>query len=132
MRAARNALTIAITLLSLAGCGSGGGSDRGSTASAVNTATPAPTGSNIITPPGPGTTPGLLTDALVTSFQMDEVIHVDAATGASTLRWATGNGPTDVATWGNDVYTANTLGQNVTVVDRLANAVVTDIDVTTG
>lgn len=129
----RNALTAAIALLALSGCNGGGGSDRASSAAAISTATPAPTTSTTT----PGTTPvtppnnGLLTDALVTSFQMDEVVHLDAATGQTSLRWATGNGPTDVATWGNDVYVANTLSQNVTVVDRLANAVVTNVDVTT-
>lgn len=125
----RNALTVATALLALSGCGGGGGSDRGQSVAPITSGTPGPITSG--TPPGGGGTPGngLLTDALVTSFQMDEVVHLDAATGQTSLRWATGNGPTDVATWGNDVYVANTLGQNVTVVDRLANAVVTNVDV---
>lgn len=128
----RNALTIATAVLALSGCGGGGGgSDRGMSVAPITSGSPGPITSN--TNPGgtPGGNPnnGLLTDALVTSFQMDEVIHLDAATGQTSLRWATGNGPTDVATWGNDVYTANTLDQNVTVVDRLANTVVTNVDV---
>src|SRR5687768_8528383 len=126
MRATRFAL-VAAALIALTGCGGGGGkSDRGRSTAGVTSNTPGPIGSGT-TGGGvtPGTNPGagLLTDALVTSFQMDEVIHMDAATGQSSLRWTTGNGPTDVATWGNDVYTANTLDQTVTVVDRLANTV---------
>lgn len=124
----RNALSFGVTLLLIAGCNSGGGSDRGaSTAAPINSSTPGGVTSG--TPGGiPGTNPYQLTDALVSSFTMDEVMHVDAATGQAGNHWAVGNGPIDVANWGNDVYVANTLSQDLTVVDRLANNVVTTID----
>lgn len=124
----RNALTFGAALLMLAGCGGGGGSDRGYAAAAITSSTPGGVNSGV-TPGVPGVNPNQLTDALVSSFQLDELIHVDAATGTTSSRWATGNGPIDVANWGNDAYVANALSQDVTVIDRLANTVVTNIDV---
>lgn len=127
----RNALSFGAALLVIAGCNSGGGSDRGgSTAAPINSSTPGGVTSGT-TPGGgiPGVNPNQLTDTLVSSFGQDELIHVDAATGQAGNRWAVGNGPIDVANWANDVYVANTLSQDITVVDRLANNVVTSIDV---
>jgi YVTN family beta-propeller protein len=136
----RIAQTIAIAsvgLLVLPGCGSGGKSRReASTTAPTTSGTPAPTTSTApittaTTPPT--TTPPastMLTDALVSSFSLKELIQVDAATGATSNRWALGDGPTDVANHGFFAYSANTLSQDVTVVDRLANNVVTTIDVT--
>lgn len=123
----RNALTFGAALLVIAGCGGGGGSGRGaSTAAPINSSTTPGGGVN----PGiPGYNPNQLTDALVSSWGMDELIHVDALTGQTGSRWSTGNGPIDVANWGNFAYVANMLSQDVTVIDRLANNVVTNIDV---
>jgi YVTN family beta-propeller protein len=74
--------------------------------------------------------PALLTDALVSSFSLKELIEVDAKTGAVKNQWSTGNGPTDVANKGTEAFVANALSQDITVVDRLANAVSGTIDVT--
>src|SRR5690606_31391949 len=109
----RNALTFGAALLVIAGCNSGGGSGRdSSTAAPINSSTTPGGGAN----PGiPGYNPNQLTDALVSSFGQDELIHVDALTGQAGSRWATGNGPIDVANWGNDAYVANSLSQDLTV-----------------
>lgn len=139
MLRSRIAQTLAIAsvgLLVLPGCGSGGKSRRDASTVAPSTSgTPAPTTSTapITTQTPPTTTPPaptLLTDALVSSFSLKELIQVDAATGQTSNRWALGDGPTDVANHGFFAYAANTLSQDVTVVDRLANNVVTTIDVT--
>lgn len=127
---ARNALTICATLLVLTGCGGGGSSkSRGSATAPVNSGTPGgvTSGTN---PGGGGTTPVIASDALISSFNLDELIHVDAVTGQPGNRWSVGNGPVDVANWGNDAYVANALSQDVTVIDRLANNVAGTIDVT--
>ncbi len=123
-------LTITIAAAAIAftaGCGGGGGSDRGQSV--------APVTSNIGTPPGgggtnPPPTSTLLTDAMVSSWQLDEVIEVDAKAGTVSNRWMVGDGPSDVVNGTTETFVANAMSQDVTVVDRLAGNVATTIDVT--
>lgn len=125
----RTRLTIAATLVTIVGCGgSGGGSDRSSATAPINSTTPGGVTSGT-TPITSATTPAGITDTLVSSFGADEVVQVTAATGTTGNRWTTGNGPADVANWGFDAYVANTLSQDVTVIDRLANNVAATIPV---
>jgi YVTN family beta-propeller protein len=128
----RTNLTIAAALVTIAGCGGGGGGhDRSSATAPISSTTPGGVTSGTTTPVTTATTPTNtgLTDTLVSSFGADEVVQVTAATGTTGNRWTTGNGPTDVANWGFDAYVANTLSQDVTVIDRLANNVATTIPV---
>jgi YVTN family beta-propeller protein len=123
-------LTFALGVLA-AGCSSGSDGDKkSSSTSGGSTTAPTTSGTN----PGGGTNPPpaptLQTETLVSSFNLNEVIEVDAQTGAINNRWATGNGPTDIA---NDIlfsYVANAGDQNVAVLDRLANNTVGNVDVT--
>jgi YVTN family beta-propeller protein len=125
----RTRLTIAATLVTIVGCGGGGGgSDKSSATAPINSTTPGGVTSGT-TPITSATTPAGITDTLVSSFAGDELMQVTAATGTAGNRWTTGNGPTDVANWGFDAYVANTLSQDVTVIDRLANNVAATIDV---
>lgn len=127
----RTRLTIAAALVSIVGCGgSGGKSDRNSATAPISSTTPGGVTSGT-TPITTATTPVNtgITDTLVSSFGADEVVQVTAATGTTGNRWTTGNGPTDVANWGFDAYVANTLSQDVTVIDRLANNTAATINV---
>lgn len=126
----RTRLTIAATLVSIVGCGgSGGGSDRSSATAPISSTTPGGvTSGTPVTPVTPPVNTGI-TDTLVSSFGADEIVQVEAATGTTGNRWTTGNGPTDVANWGFDAYVANTLSQDVTVIDRLANNTAATINV---
>ena len=69
------------------------------------------------------------TDAMVTSWKLEEVIQVDGKAGTITNRWATGRGPADVANGLTKTYVANALSQDVTVIDRLAGVSAGTIDV---
>lgn len=136
---ARIPLTFAVAGLSVVmstGCSSKS-RDRSyaSTVAPTTSSTPAPTnsgtapvstGTTPVTPPAPT----MLTDALVSSFSLKQVIQVDAATGQQAGAWNTGNGPADVANHGFDTYVANAISQDITVVDRMANGIAGTIDVT--
>jgi YVTN family beta-propeller protein len=136
----RTSLTIAaasLATLVLPACNGGGGHGSGSTAAPITSTTPGGVNSGTTGGTNSGSTggttsqtPTLLTNALVSSFSLKQLMDVDAATGQVSNTWSTGNGPTDVANWGFDAYVANTLSQDVTVIDRLANNVVTTVDVT--
>lgn len=140
MRSNKTAILLTATLVALTALG-GCSSDRkrrgGSTTAPVNsnqngitpsTSTNAPISTG--TTPNPVPTPSYLTDTLVSGFVMDELKEVDALTGQVKNTWATGRGPSDVVNTGLMAFSANTMGQSVTVVDRLANNIVTTVDVT--
>lgn len=125
---------VALTALG-GGCGGSKKRSSGSTSAPINsnqggitpsTSTTAPTTSG--TNPVPSTT--YMTETLVASFALQQVAEVDAATGQVMNQWPTGRGPSDVVNTGTMAYVANTLDQNITVVDRLANNVVGTVDVT--
>jgi YVTN family beta-propeller protein len=126
---------VAITAL---GGGCGDSKRRSySTAAAVNsnqngitpsTSTNAPVTTG--TTPNPVPVSTFLKDTLVSSFALQEVVEIDGSNGAVKNRWSTGRGPADVVNTGTMAYVANTLDQNLTVVDRLANNVVTTVDLT--
>ncbi|MBL4848424.1 MAG: hypothetical protein JKY65_23125 [Planctomycetes bacterium] len=67
---------------------------------------------------------------MVASFDLDEVIEVDLASRTITNRWPVGNGPTDLVNGITQTFVANTLSQDITVIDRLAGNVSQTIDVT--
>ncbi len=119
-------LAALVAVLSI-GCGGGGGSDRGSSTAPITSG-----GLPNIPGGGNGGPPlsNLLTDALVSSWQLREVIHVDAKAGTITNRWSTGEGPTDVVNGITETFVTNAVSQDVTVVDRLAGNVASTIDVT--
>jgi YVTN family beta-propeller protein len=66
----------------------------------------------------------------VSSFDQDEVVLLDARSGQVTQTWTVGDGPTDMANDITSTYVANSLSQDITVIDRLANTVAGTIDVT--
>lgn len=137
MRGIKTTLFVGLITALVLPVGCGGGGRRGGGANQI--AAPV-SSSNIGQVPSGSTgnpnstnpipTSNYLTDTLVSSFAMQEVAQVDAKTGQVAVTWATGNGPVDVVNNGTMAFTANTMGQSVTVIDRLANNVVTEIDVT--
>ncbi|MCA8926011.1 MAG: YncE family protein [Planctomycetes bacterium] len=120
--------------MAVTGCSSkrsrGGGA---STAAPINSGNNGNTGSGstggvaTLNPPPPVT---LNADALVASMMLDQVADVDLNTGTVNTTYATGQGPIDVLNVGTTAYVANAISQDITVVDHLANNVVTTIDVT--
>lgn len=132
----KNNTSIAIVTLALAaaltaGCSSKK-SDRGASTVAPATSA-APVTSNTTTPvttQAPPATPAKITSALVASFDLDEVIEVDLATRTVSNRWPVGDGPTDLVNGLTETYVANTMSQDITVIDRLAGNVSQTIDVT--
>ncbi|HBP21989.1 MAG TPA: hypothetical protein DEA08_29920, partial [Planctomycetes bacterium] len=130
--------TVAYMSLALAvvasGCSSKKSRNYGSTvAPSTSSTTAAPVSSNTNAPVAttvPPATPAPLTSALVASWNLEEVLEVDLATGQVNNRWATGKGPIDVAHGFTESYVANAMSQDVTVVDRLANGTTTPIDLT--
>lgn len=124
---------LALVSLSLVACG-GGSSNRGGAATAApSTSGTSPTTSNTApttSTTNPVPTPTLQTDALISSFTLEEVIEVDAKAGTITDRWSTGQGPADVINDRTTTYVANAISQDITVIDRLANNTVATIDVT--
>ena len=133
MRAIRSTtlLLCALTLTTAVGCGSKSSRNYAASTVAPSTSgTPAPTTSTTTPGTQPPQTPTLLTEATVSSWQLKEVIQVDAKAGTAGSRWATGEGPTEVVNAGTMTYVANAISQDVTVIDRLANATAGTIDVT--
>ncbi|MCA9773943.1 MAG: hypothetical protein KC466_16105, partial [Myxococcales bacterium] len=141
MLRSKNTITLAalsLAALALGGCNSGGGSKGyASTVAPSTSSTPAPTTSTQApSTPAPvttATTPPvstLGTDAMVSSFQLNEVIEVDALAGTITSRHTVVDGPADVVNKLTYTYVANAVSQDVTVIDRLANATAATVDVT--
>lgn len=124
-------VTLALAAAMTAGCSSKK-SDRGASTVAPATSA-APVTSNTTTPvttQAPPATPAKITSAMVASFDLDEVIEVDVATRTVTNRWPVGNGPTDLCNGLTETYVANTMSQDITVIDRMAGSVSQTIDVT--
>lgn len=133
----------ALTILAVAAPGCSSKKSRGGAASTVAPSTSGTTGP-VATTTTPGTTPAPVTtsvvtpppqpqlgaDAMVSSFQLREVIQVDARAGTIASRFATGEGPSDVANKLQMTYVSNAISQDITVIDRLANNTVATIDVT--
>lgn len=129
--------TVALTGATFMGCGSSSsrkGSTSAATTSGSTTATTSSSsttggnGSGVVTNPPPVVT--LRTDAMVSSWDLKEVIHVDAKTGVVANRYATGDGPTDVINTNTETFVANALSQDITHIDRLAGNVAGSIDPT--
>jgi len=124
-------MTLALAATLTAGCSSKK-SDRGASTVAPATSA-APVTSNTTTPvttQAPPATPAKITSALVASFNLDEVIEVDVATRTVTNRWPVGDGPTDLCNGLTETYVANTMSQDITVIDRMAGSVSQTIDLT--
>ena len=128
--------TVAYMSLALAvvasGCSSKKSRNYGSTvAPSTSSGTAAPVSSNTTAPVATqNATPAALTSALVASWNLEEVLEVDMATGQVNNRWSTGQGPIDIAHGFTESYVANAMSQDVTVIDRLANGTTTPIDLT--
>lgn len=74
----------------------------------------------------------LMSDTLIGSFALDEVVEVDAKNGTVNNRWSVGRGPVDVVNYGLYAYAASALDQNLTIIDRLANNTVATVDLKSG
>lgn len=115
-------LSLALTCAFAAGCGGGGGSSSSASTAAGSTG-----GTTPVVLPGNN---GLLKDAMVSSWQLQEVIQVDAYAGTVTNRWGVGAGAADVANGLTETFVASAVSQDVTVIDRLAGSVATTMDPT--
>lgn len=85
-------------------------------------------GGVVTTNPPPA--PSVAADALVASMMLDQVADVDLNTGTVNTTYAVGQKPIEVLNAGTTAYVANAVSQDITVIDHLANNVVTTIDVT--
>ncbi|MGE0709314.1 MAG: hypothetical protein AB7N76_26860 [Planctomycetota bacterium] len=123
-------------LIGSVGCGSKGGKNYASTVAPststapITSTTPAPIATQAPVVNLPPAAPAPLTSALVTSWNLKEVLEVDMVTGQVNNRWQTGDGPVDTCHGFTESYVANAMSQDVTVIDRLANNSSQTIDIT--
>lgn len=126
-------------LLVAAGCGGGGSDRRTAGASTVAPVTsgnlPGNTGTTVGPPiVAPVTTAGVNQSAnpnvVVASLLLNTVTVMDVNSGTQVASIPVGKGPAAVATNGTYAYTANSIGQTISVVDLLTNTVTAEINAT--
>lgn len=122
--------TLALAAVISGGCSSKSSKNYASTVAPSTSTTTGGTTTAAVTTQAPPATPAALTSAMVASFNLDEVIEVDLETRTISNRWPVGDGPTDLVNGLTETFVANTISQDITVIDRLAGSVSQTIDVT--